>query len=648
MGFFDMLRRKKSEESPTSTDQAQVSQPVDKKKIRELATILGKYREGKQNHDNRVTKNYDYYKMLQWEAMEEERKGKVKQQIQPRSGWLFNSIANKHADAMDNYPRPNILAREKSDEDEAKKLSAIIPVVLDQCEFEKTYDENNWHKPVGGTAVYGVFWNKDKHNGLGDIDIPRVNILNLFWQPGVEDIQKSRYVFHTALIDNDVLESTYPELKGKLGGRDFVTRERRREDHVDDTNMSTVVDVYYKVKVGSRTILHYIKYCGDTVLYSTENDNKPDSNGRVPAQSGLYDHGRYPFELDVQFPNSGSPAGFGFVDIGADTQNYIDRLSQAIMKNTMASAAPRFFSKKSAGINKAQYSDLTQEIIEYEGNLADAIVPIPSKGLDAAVIQAYHDKIEELKEVTGNRDVSTGGTTSGVTAASAIAAMQEASSKLSRDSATASYRHYRNIIYMVIELIRQFYDIPRSFRITGDDGSYRFVTYSNEKIVPQSQGDIGNNGEPSVFGVEVGYRVPQFDIEITAEKKNPYTRISQNELMLQLYQYRMFDPQNSDQALACLDGMDFDGKDKVIQKVGDNGTLLQMLVQAHQRELMMAQIIDRDHRTNLAQQLMQEMMPMQNQGAIPSKVDVDLSEGTGESSITQNARQRTAELVNPR
>ena len=636
MAFFDMFRRKAPEAAP--------AEAIGKERIRELATTLSKYREGKQNHDKRVARNYDYYKMLQWEAMDVQKKGKVKQQIQPKSAWLFNSIANKHADAMDNFPRPNILAREKNDEAEAKKLSAIIPVVLDQCDFEKTYDENSWHKSVGGTAVYGVFWNKEKHNGLGDIDIPRVNILNLFWQPGVDDIQKSRYVFHTALIDNDILESTYPQLKGKLGGKEFTSTERRREDHVDDTNMSTVVDVYYKMKSGTRTVLHYIKYCGDTVLYATENDTKPDSNGRIPAQSGLYDHGRYPFELDVQFPNSGSPAGFGFVDIGADTQNYIDIVGQSILKNVLVSSTPRYLTKKDMGINKEQFADLTQEVVEYTGELAN-ITPIAVKGLDSAAIQTYHDKIEELKETTGNRDVSTGGTTSGVTAASAIAAMQEASSKLSRDSATASYRHYRNIIYMVIELIRQFYDIPRSFRITGDDGSYDFVTYSNAGIVPQPQGKIGANGVPSALGVDVGYRVPQFDIEITAEKKNPYSRISQNELMLQLYQFRMFDPQNADQALACLDGMDFDGKEKVVQKVGDNGTLLQMLVQAQQRELMMAQIIDRYKGTNFAQMLAQEMMPVQ--GAIPMNVDVDLSAGAGESSITKNARQRTAEMINP-
>ena len=125
------------------------------------------------------------------------------------------------------------------------------------------------------------------------------------------------------------------------------------------------------------------------------------------------------------------------------------------------------------------------------------------------------DKIDELKETTGNRDVSTGGVTGGVTAASAISAMQEAGSKLSRDHAKASYRAFRKICLMVIELIRQFYDAPRCFRITGN-GSTRFVSYDNAGLLPVTQ-DV--DGESLL-------RLPLFDIEVTAQKQNPYTRLS--------------------------------------------------------------------------------------------------------------------------
>lgn len=117
---------------------------------------------------------------------------------------------------MDNYPMANILPQEDSDKAEAKKLSSIVPVVMEQNEYEQTYSDVWWYKLKTGTGVYGVFWNPSKLNGLGDVDIRKIDILNLFWEPGIMDIQDSRNVFLVDLQDNDLLEQQYPQLRGKL------------------------------------------------------------------------------------------------------------------------------------------------------------------------------------------------------------------------------------------------------------------------------------------------------------------------------------------------------------------------------------------------------------------------------------------------
>ena len=98
---------------------------------------------------------------------------------EPASAWLFNSIANKHADAMDNYPEPVILPREYNDKDEAKALSSILPVILERNDFEKTYSDAWWYKLKTGTACYGVFWNNRLEKGKGDSDIKQIASLEL-------------------------------------------------------------------------------------------------------------------------------------------------------------------------------------------------------------------------------------------------------------------------------------------------------------------------------------------------------------------------------------------------------------------------------------------------------------------------------------
>ena len=188
-------------------------------------------------------------------------------------------------------------------------------------------------------------------------------------------------------------------------------------------------------------------------------------------------------------------------------------------------------------------------------------------------------QIAELKETTGNRDANTGGSAPGVTAASAIAAMQEQSGKTSRASTLSAYRAYGKIIDMHIELIRQFYDLPRQFRIVGESGMDEYVSYSNNGIKPTPQ---------ELAGADMGLRVPAFDVDVQAQKMNVYTKVTQNELALQLYQLGILDPANSDKALALLDIMDFAHKDVIEDKVRKNGTMYQLLAQYQQIALTLA------------------------------------------------------------
>ena len=612
-----------------------LAQVIGKEQVQEAYQTLLKYKEGKANLERRIIDNEQWYKLRHWECMRDPKKD-----IQPSSAWLFNCIANKHADAMDNFPSPNILPREEGDKGEAEMLTSIVPVILDQCDFEQTYSEVWNYKLKSGTGVYGVFWDKGKMNGLGDVAIKKVDIINLFWESGITDIQRSRNVFHVELADNDMLVSMHPQLQGKLGTSTLDLSKYVYDDNVDTTNKSAVIDWYYKKSQNGRTVLHYCKFVNDEVLFATEND--PNF-----AEVGLYNHGEYPFIFDALFNVEGTPAGFGYIDVGKDAQAYIDRGNQAIMANMLANAKPRHFIRNDGGVNEEEYADLSKDFIHVDGNLGqDSILPVQGKPLNDIYVSVINNKIDELKETTGNRDISTGGTTSGVTAASAIAAMQEAGSKLSRDNNKAAYRCYRKMVLMVIELIRQFYDLPRCFRIMGENGVARYVQYSNAGIVPQQQG--------VEFGVDMGVRIPLFDIEVTAQKQSPYSKMSQNEMALQFFGAGFFNPQIADQALACLDMMDFDRKHFIMQKIAQNGGMYQQMMAMQQQMIALAQMVDQARGSNIAEQLMAKFTggaPVAPIDGNPAK-NVENTEALGgketdEATNTKKARQRVAESTDP-
>lgn len=536
--------------------------PIGAEQVRALTKILQQYKHGKSATEQRIISSESWWKMRN-DTEGAKETDVLRGGFVARSGWLHNVIVNKHADAMEAYPEPVILPREEDDRAEADMLSAIIPCVLEQNRFEEVYSEAAWRKMKSGTAVYKVFWDKEKLGGLGDVGMECVSVLNLYWEPGVKDIQKSGYFFQTELWDKDVLRERYPFLQGSPLEDPFTSAGFLLDDRVDTSSKATVVEAYYHKNVDGRNTLQYVRYVGDTVLFATENETEfsIDERGELKmplSQTGLYDHGRYPYIFDALYPIEGSPCGYGYVDICRNPQTEIDMLKTCFVRNARVGSIPRYFSRGDGTVNEEEFLDLDRPIVHTVGSIDEnALRPIAHKSLDGAYMSLLQWDVNELRETSGNTETAAGNVTSGVTAASAIAALQEASGKLSRDSTMATYRAYADIVDLCIELIRQFYRLPRKFRILGRHGAERYVSYKSDGILPRHQG--------TEFGQDMGMRLPVFDVRVFARKKNAYSRTVQNELALQLFELGFFDPGKAQQALLSLSIMDFEGKDEVIR-----------------------------------------------------------------------------------
>lgn len=576
--------------------QAQMKPKIDANAVRKASEILRKYKEGKQRLEQKIIANEEFWKLRQWNYMND-----VKKDFQPATAWLWSCIQSRYSDAMDSYPTCNFQPRQADDKAEAMKLSAIVPIILEQNRYEDVYSDVVWYTLKHGGSVQGIFWDGSKHNGLGDITIKKIDLINFFWEPGITDIQESQNIFNTELVSNALLEQRYPQCVGKLGGKKSITLAKYLyDDNVDTSDKSVVVDWYYHTYVNGKKTLQYVKFVNEIVLYATENEiiGKEkvtiDPETKIPltipleepiAKRGLYDHAMYPFVAMALYPVEGSICGYGLTDIGRDTQIQIDLLNSAIIENALEGASPRYFHKNDGTINIDEYKDKSNKFITVEGNIGEEnLRPTDHKPLDSIYVNFLTQKEEELKFVTSNQDVNNGATTSGVTAASAIAALQESAGKNARTSNKTFHRAFRDVCYQIVELIRQFYQLPRTFRIMPDGVTQeQFIQYTNQGLVPQPQMNMG---------ADMGLRVPEFDIDITSEKANPYKKMEINELALSFYNAGFFNPQMTDQALACLNMMDFTKKEEVMQKISENGTLQQLLLQYQQMALQFAQQLD--------------------------------------------------------
>ena len=623
--------------------QAQMKPKIDTETVRKASETLRKYKSGKARLEQKIIANEEFWKLRQWNYIND-----GSEDFKPATAWLWSCIQSRYSDAMDSYPTCNFQPRQADDKAEAVKLSAIVPVILEQNRYEDVYSDVVWYTLKHGGSVQGIFWDGSKHNGLGDITIKKIDFINLFWEPGITNIQESQNLFNTELVSNSLLEQRYPQCIGKLGGNAIALAKYLYDDNVDTTDKSVVVDWYYHTYVNGKKTLQYVKYVNDIVLYATENEIiRPEKvtvdpetgipltipQGKSMAERGLYDHALYPFVTMPLYPVEGSICGYGLTDIGRDTQWTIDKLNKAITDNAVVGSTPRYFIKNDGAVNEEEYANLTKRFIHVEGMIGEEnIRPVDTMNLDSIYVQFLSQKIDELKYVTSNQDSNNGVAPSGVTAASAIAALQESAGKNARSSNKAFHRAFREVCYQIVELIRQFYDIPRTFRIAPDGMNEQFVQYDNSGLVPQSQ---------TTMGLDMGLRVPEFDIDVTSEKANPYKKMEINELALAFYNAGFFNPQMTDQALACLNMMDFNKKEDVMQRISQNGTMQEMMIRYQQLALQLAQHISPQMGEQVAQMILSQggqQMPM----AMGMQADTDIG-GVEEHPRVERARSEARE-----
>ena len=175
--------------------------------------LLRRYKDGKRALEARIIADEQWYRLRHWQDLRDRRREQGADVVEPTSAWLFNAIVSKHADAMDSFPEAVILPRSEQDEPDAKALSAIVPAVLEKTHFEQVWSDAWWYKLKHGCAAYGVFWDSAGSNDLGDVAVRQLDLLNLFWEPGITDIQASRNLFVCALMDNDDISAAWPDAR---------------------------------------------------------------------------------------------------------------------------------------------------------------------------------------------------------------------------------------------------------------------------------------------------------------------------------------------------------------------------------------------------------------------------------------------------
>jgi hypothetical protein len=579
MGFLDKFFGTKSEES---------AEPMDRALIRESVKLLEQYRKGSESIQARRIENEEWYKSRHWDYI---RNVRHENDPEPTSHHLLNTIVQKHASAMDFFPSANLLPREPEDVQEAERLTKIIPAEFDYNDFRDTWDQHWWEKLKHGCGILGVLYDPDGQNGIGSGKVVSIDGNNIYHQPGINDIQESASVFITKLTDKEILKMEYPDLDMDSVDKLFEPKKYLTDDSYDTNGMAMLIDRYYKKpNAEGKIVIHYLKFVGDNLLYASVHDPQY-------AESGFYDHGDYPFVFDTLYPEKNNIRGFGFIDIGKNPQVYIDKIDQMIVRNALTTGRKRFFVSRSSSIDKEQFADISNDLIEVAGSPSEEMIrEFTSNPMPNYIMNHRIQKIEEFKDNTNTNEASRGETSKGVTAASAIIALQQAAGKFDRDMIAKTYSKFSQVVYLYIEIIRQFYDTERSYRI-GEKDDMEFVRYSNAGLIHQQI--QGMFEEPK-------YRKPVFDIKVVPEKRDPFSQASHNEMAKEMFAMGVFSPQRAMESRVMMEMMQFEGKEAVVRMITENDQIMQMLQQVmmqtqtlHQENAMLKTIVQNDRGVNL-------------------------------------------------
>lgn len=514
---------------------------VSEELIDDAKSALLRYRGDSEYIRSRARENMRIYR-AEYARIYDEKSGNTK----PKTPYILSAVESKYADYLDNSPSPNFLARSSDDEETAKLLGKLVPAQLEMSGFRRAYKRAVRQKLICGTGIYGVFYDREKKEPV----IKHIDMLSVFVDVNVADVQDSRYLFICGTYDNGKLKELYPEYAELFEGDavlDGYEQSRTR------TNQTEIIDCYYKTTGGR---VHMLKIAKDEVIEATE-----DMAG---YEDGIYAHGKFPVVFDVLYPEADSPYGFGIVDTTKNVQRYIDELDGAVLKGALMSANSRWLINRNAGIDANAFADIGQQIIETNSVNEEALRRLDMGSVPNSAIAHRSQKILELKEIAANRDVSSGGTAQGVTAASAITALQEAGDKQSRAMIADSFDSYTEVVKMLIELMRQYFDTERVYRITGTGGENEYRRFSREKLLRAV-------AKKDALGFTVGaeYERAEFDIEIVPQKQNAFRRETNNQTILALWGNGFFLPQNLEVSAAVMPFMQFDGKDAVVQKISE-------------------------------------------------------------------------------
>ena len=429
---------------------------------------------------------------------------------------LKSTFNNCVADQMDNMPEALMLPETRQLQAVAEDLTDVVRFVLHQNNYETLHRRRVEDCFCTGTAVTQIAWDGDMDGGQGNVALIRWPIEAFLWDPAAESLQDARAVFKVSWHPMSWYRQHYPEQYSLIGSEDGVysglgLADAQNGPRAADEGRARLLEYWYRLyDADKRRYTINVAYLAGGTLLSDCRD--------------VYRHGRYPFVLDVYTPIEGLPVGDGMIQELAPMMRYVNRYASYIDMNLRMASKGRLLVDRAAGLDKEALMDWETDVVEGDRIDASALQWLQTQPFGGMATQQMLQLQNDIKQDSGQNQFTRGETVGGVTAASAISALQEAGGKMTRLRTGVLNQGFKAMVEQVMWLISQFYLPQRVLYITGrQDGMRREVNASPDRLFGKHPS--GAAALPP----------PPYTVQVQVQRRNPLRQQAQNELFLQAY-----------------------------------------------------------------------------------------------------------------
>lgn len=507
--------------------------------VQAATTLFTEFRDAYTSEWSRLNENEALYQARHWENMST---SDTENENQPVTPIIMSTVENLKADMADNFPQAIIRPEAPEDQAVAEVIGALIRQNHDAANYREEYMKSCHDMLVGGWCCEEVGYDTELNHGLGGAYIRNVDNHTVLVDPQVVDIQLGRAIFKMSPVTVEWLEQRYPSLAGSFQADSF-TLEKDHELSYDSNKTILLIEVWYKQFIAEgkggkegHWVVHMAHIAGGQLLDDSR-DEKPD---------GYFQMGEYPFVISTMYRRKNSPLGYGIPDYFGQSQEDSDRLDSVVMKNASMASRNKILNTESSGFDSEDLADWSKNV--HEGDNLNGVTWFANPPLPSYILSQGDVIRGRVKEESGSNDFSRGNTTSGVTAASSIMALQEMANKRIRMICMTKMESYKQLVRYEIEMEREFNTLPRQLTLTIDGQQ---VQAEFQASIMERQTALGNS-------------VPiEFMISIKIEKENRWATTAQNELVLQMVQLGIIQPTQA------VELMEFEGKEALLNKVAN-------------------------------------------------------------------------------